>query len=128
MAEVNLGNLYDFNKELMKQEKIIDPIIFNKQVKEIAEDMFIEASNDEHYWMLLCHDRRDFTLFNIIAATTVDSIITEIAPTLTNRGQVVTIDKQPNGAWEIWIRDTETTENFVYYLFKYDNGVIEVNS
>ena len=32
----------DFNKELMKQEKIIDPIIFNKQVKEIAEDMFIE--------------------------------------------------------------------------------------
>ena len=33
MAEVNLGNLYDFNKELMKQEKIIDPIIFNKQVK-----------------------------------------------------------------------------------------------
>ena len=31
---------------------------------------------DKHYWMLLCHDRRDFTLFNIIAATTVDSIIT----------------------------------------------------
>ena len=128
MAEVNLGNLYDFNKELMKQEKIIDPIIFNKQVKKIAEDMFIEASNDEHYWMLLCHDRRDFTLFNIIAASTVDSIITEIAPTLTNRGQVVTIDKQPNGAWEIWIRDIETAENFAYYLFKYDNGVIEVNS
>ena len=128
MAEVNLGNLYDFNKELMKQEKIIDPIIFNKQVKEIAGDMFIEASNDEHYWMLLCHDRRDFTLFNIIAATTVDSIITEITPTLTNRGQIVTIDKQPNGAWEIWIRDIETKENFAYYLFKYDNGVIEVNS
>ena len=128
MAEVNLGNLYDFNKELMKQEKIIDPIIFNKQVKEIAGDMFIEASNDEHYWMLLCHDRRDFTLFNIIAATEVNDIIEEIKPTLTNRGQIITIDKQPNGAWEIWIRDIETAENFAYYLFKYDNGVIEVNS
>ena len=128
MAEVNLGNLYDFNKELMKQEKIIDPIIFNKKVKQIAEDMFVEASNDEHYWMLLCHDRRDFTLFNIIAATEVNDIIEEIKPTLTNRGQIITIDKQPNGAWEIWIRDAETAENFVYYLFKYDNGVNEVNS
>lgn len=128
MAEINLGNLYDFNKELMKQEKTIDPIIFNTKVKQIAEDMFIEASNDEHYWMLLCHDRRDFTLFNIITVTNIDNIITEIAPTLTNRGQVVTIDKQPNGAWEIWIRDGETKENFAYYLFKYDNGVIEINS
>ena len=128
MAEVNLGNLYDFNKELMKKEKTIDPIIFNKQVKEIAGDMFFEASNHEHYWMLLCHDRRDFTLFNIIAATEVNDIIEEIKPTLTNRGQVVTIDKQPNGAWEIWIRDIDTKENFAYYLFKYDNGVIEVNS
>lgn len=128
MAEVNLGNLYDFNKELMKKEKTIDPIIFNTKVKQIAEDMFVEASNDEHYWMLLCHDRRDFTLFNIIAATKVNDIIEEIKPTLTNRGQIITIDKQPNGAWEIWIRDIETIENFVYYLFKYDNGVIEVNS
>lgn len=129
MAEINLGNLYDFNKELMKKEKIIDPIIFNTKVNQIAEDMFIEAfNNDEHYWMLLCHDRRDFTLFNIIAATEVNDIIEEIKPTLTNRGQIITIDKQPNGAWEIWIRDIETTENFVYYLFKYDNGVIEINS
>lgn len=129
MAEINLGNLYDFNKELMKKEKIIDPIIFNTKVKQIAEDMFTKAfNNDEHYWMLLCHDRRDFTLFNIIAATEVNDIIEEIKPTLTNRGQIITIDKQPNGAWEIWIRDIETTENFVYYLFKYDNGVIEINS
>lgn len=129
MAEVNLGTLYDFNKELMKKERIIDPILFNTQVNKIAKEMFVDAEiKDEHYWMLLCHDRRDFTLFNIIASEEVDIIVEELKPTLVNRGEIIAIDKQPNGAWEIWIRDAVSAENFVYYLFKYDNGVIEVNS
>ena len=129
MAEVNLGTLYDFNKELMKKERVIDPILFNTQINKIAREMFVDAeTKDEHYWMLLCHDRRDFTLFNIITSKEVDTIVEEIKPTLVNRGEIIAIDKQPNGAWEIWIRDAVSAENFVYYLFKYDNGVIEVNS
>ena len=129
MAEVNLGTLYDFNKELMKKERVIDPILFNTQINKIAREMFVDAeTKDEHYWMLLCHDRRDFTLFNIIASKEVDTIVEELKPTLVNRGEIIAIDKQPNGAWEIWIREEFSAENFVYYLFKYDNGVIEVNS
>ena len=129
MAEVNLGTLYDFNKELMKKERVIDPILFNTQINKIAREMFVDAeTKDEHYWMLLCHDRRDFTLFNIIASKEIDTIVEELKPTLVNRGEIIAIDKQPNGAWEIWIRDAVSAENFVYYLFKYDNGVIEVNS
>ena len=129
MAEVNLGTLYDFNKELMKKERVIDPILFNTQMNKIAREMFVDAeTKDEHYWMLLCHDRRDFTLFNIIASEEIDTIVEELKPTLVNRGEIIAIDKQPNGAWEIWIRDAFSAENFVYYLFKYDNGVIEVNS
>ena len=129
MAEVNLGTLYDFNKELMKKERVIDPILFNTQINKSAREMFVDAeTKDEHYWMLLCHDRRDFTLFNIIASKEVDTIVEELKPTLVNRGEIIAIDKQPNGAWEIWIRDAVSAENFVYYLFKYDNGVIEVNS
>lgn len=128
MAEIELGNLYDINKELMKNERVLDPIMFNKQVIKIAEDMFTEANVDNHYWMLLCHDRRDFTLFNIIAATAVQDIVAEIIPTLINRGKIISIDKQPNNAWEIWIRDTENDENFAYFLFPYDDAVIEINS
>ena len=128
MADINLGNLYDFNKEAMKNEKPLDPIIFNTKTQKVAEEIWglMEDCGDQ-YWMLLCHDRRDYTLFNILGAVDADPIVKELRPTLLNRGQVISIDRQPNDAWEIWIRDIETEENFAYYLFQYDQGVIEIN-
>ena len=129
MAEIELGNLYDINKELMKNEKPLDPILFNTEIRKISRKMYDNCEqNNQHYWMLLCHDRRDFTLFNIIASEYIADIEEELKPTLLNRGQVISIDRQNNEVWEIWIRDAETAENFAYYLFKYDNGVIEINS
>lgn len=128
MAEVNLGTLYDFNKEAMKNEKPLDPIMLNAKVEEVAEDIWYVVDDcGLQYWMLLCHDRRDYTLFNILGAVDAEPIVKELRPTLLNRGQVISIDKQPDEAWEIWIRDIETNENFAYYLFQYDNGVIEIN-
>ena len=128
MAELNLGTLYDFNKEAMKNEKPLDPIMFNKKTQEVAKNIW---ENIEHYsfqyWMLLCHDRRDYTLFNILNIKNTESIIKELRPTLLNRGKIISIDKQPNEAWEIWIRD-DNDENFAYYLFPYDIGVIEINN
>lgn len=128
MAELDLGTLYDFNKEAMKNEKPLDPIMFNTKTKKVAEEIWELMENcGNQYWMLLCHDRRDYTLFNILGAVDADPIVKELRPTLLNRGQVLSIDKQPNDAWEIWIRDVETEENFAYYLFQYDQGVIEIN-
>ena len=128
MAELNLGTLYDFNKEAMKNEKPLDPIQFNTLTKDVATDMLANCDDDLHYWMLLCHERRDYTVFNIIAYSDVKDIEVELRPTLSNRGTIISIEKQPDGAWEIWVRDIETEENFVYYFFPYDNGVIEVNN
>lgn len=127
MAEVNLGTLYDFNKEAMKKEKSLDLIQFNHLTKEIVEDMVDKLYFGEQYWMLLCHERRDYTLFNIIAVSDNTTIEEELRPTLHNRGLILSIEKQKDGAWEIWIRDPETEENFAYYLFQYDSGVIEIN-
>ena len=128
MAEINLGNLYDFNKEAMKNEKPLDVIQFNLKTTEVAQDMWDNMEDyGIQYWMLLCHDRRDYSLFNIIGAVDNEPIVKELRPTLMNRGQILSIDKQPDGAWEIWIRDNETEENFAYYLFQYETGVIEIN-
>ena len=127
MAELDLGTLYDFNKEAMKNEKPLDPIELHNKVKTIAEEMYDSEEHDEHYWMLLCHDRRDYTIFNIIACQNHKDIEFELKPTLLNRGNIISIDKQPDENWEIWIRD-DANENFVYYLFPYDNGIIEVNA
>jgi hypothetical protein len=128
MAELNLGNLYDFNKNAMSQIEPMDMIRLNLMLNSVADTM-IDACEacDHHYWMLLCHERRDYTMFNIIEATELEYIIRELRPTLQNRGTILEIELQDTGAYEIWIRDIETQENFAYYLFPYDNGVIEVN-
>ena len=128
MAEVELGSLYDFNKQLMKNEKPLDPIAFNTKIKEIGIELW-ELMEDcgVQYWMLLCHECRDYTLFNIIGAVDADPIIKELKLTLTNRGQILAMDKQPDGAWEIWIRNIDTDEDSAYYLFNYQQGVIEIN-
>ena len=129
MSEVNMGTLYDFNKNAMASFEPIDVIQFNRMLNSITDAMIDACENcDRHYWMLLCHDRRDFTLFNIIATSDLKDIIDELKPTLENRGIILDIEWQDTGAYEIWIRDTETQENFAYYLFPYDEGVIEVNN
>lgn len=113
-------SLYEYSKQVVANEVPMDPILFNKKMIEVSMDMV------EHtYMMLLCHDRRDYTIFHI---TNADKKIAakEISETLYNRGKILLVDKQKDGSWEIWIRDFLTDENFAYYLFPYDNGVVEV--
>lgn len=129
MANIELGNLYEFNKNAMSQFEPLDTIQFNRLTETVSRVMLDSCEEEDlHYWMLLCHERRDFTLFNIVAASDVKYIVNELRPTLVNRGLVLDIELQDDhSAYEIWIRDPETKENFAYYLFPYDNGVIEVN-
>ena len=113
-------SLYEYSKQVVANEVPMDPILFNKKMIEVSMDMV------EHtYMMLLCHDRRDYTIFHI---TNTDKKIAakEISETLYNRGKILLVDKQKDGSWEIWIRDSLTDENFAYYLFPYDDGVVEV--
>lgn len=119
MANVDLGmNLYDFNKQGMSQIDPLDPIAFNLATGHMVEDI-VERS---HYWMLLNNERKDYTVFIVL---TKEGILNEIRPTLQNRGDVLSIDKQSDNNYEIWIRDPETKENFVYYLFDYAFGIVE---
>ena len=113
-------SLYEYSKKVVANEVPMDPILFNKKMIEVSMDMV------EHtYMMLLCHDRRDYTIFHI-ANTDKKIAAKEISETLYNRGKILLVDKQKDGSWEIWIRDSLTDENFAYYLFPYDNGVVEV--
>lgn len=113
-------SLYEYSKQVVANEVPMDPILFNKKMIEVSTDMV------EHtYMMLLCHDRRDYTIFHI-ANTDKKIAANEISETLHNRGKILLVDKQKDGSWEIWIRDSLTDENFAYYLFPYDDGVVEV--
>ena len=113
-------SLYEYSKQVVANEVPMDPILFNKKMIEVSTDMV------EHtYMMLLCHDRRDYTIFHI-ANTDKKIAAKEISQTLYNRGKTLLVDNQKDGSWEIWIRDSLTDENFAYYLFPYDDGVVEV--
>jgi len=120
MSEISFGNLYEMNKKLSEHDTLLDPIILNKKLKEVANSL-----KNYDYLLLLCHDKRDYTVFNLKKMTEINNFIDDLRETLQNRGRIVSIDKDNinENTWEIWIRDHE---DYCYYLFDYTNAVIEV--
>lgn len=126
MAEMNIGTLYDLNKNLVQKNiSALKEGVLNSK-KEIVKN-FLRDTKDTYY-MLLCHEQRDYTVFKI--DTLEDSkyngmISILIDECLKNRGIIKSIeltkDKQ---AIEIWLMIEE--EAFVYYLFPYGEAVITV--
>ena len=125
-----LGTLYDVNKNIVQtSEKELSQGVINSKKEEIKN--FLEKTKNEYY-MLLCHERRDYTLFDLGYETyyaykekckkTVDVLIDEC---LKNRGEirgiVIIIDKI---AIEIWVSIEE--DYYVYYFFPYNEGVIDI--
>ena len=128
MAEEKINDLqaslYEINKASMAQINPLDPIWFNKQCERAAKEII---ENKSQYWMLLCRERYDITIFNLLSPTTnFQKLANEIKITLNNRGYILDFTKREDNNYEIWIRDKVTEENFVYYLFNYANGVIEI--
>lgn len=118
--EIDSGlTLYDMNKQAFKEEKPLDIIALNIKVNDMITDLY---SSEHPYWMLLCRERNDYTVFIML---TREGTVTEMLETIQNRGQVLSIDKQKDGNYEIWIRDTNTNENFVYYFFNYEFGIVK---
>lgn len=111
--------IYEANKQLMKNEHPIDPINFNRKIIEIEKTLGYNK-----YYMLLCHDRRDYSVFHI---TNKEDFAKKFKITLQNRGIVLRVDAVENekNAYQIWIRDTETNENYLYFFFDYSFGIIE---
>lgn len=123
-SKMTLGTLYDFNKQLMSQTKELRRIDFKDSLNQIKD--FIKEK-DNKYFMLLCRERSDYTVFVLFKNEDSDRQVfkKELSECLTIRGQVLSIEKtKDKQAYEIWIKVNE--EAFVYYLFPYDLGVIEV--
>jgi len=123
--DVDLGaTLYDANKQLVKQvERPLTHVELAGRQDKITK--FFENKVKE-YAMLLCHDQRDYTIFHLnqdslVAPMTAAS---EVIGCCTDRGEVVSIERTDDGiAYEIWINIDG--EPYCYYLFPYDQAVIE---
>ena len=123
---VSLGSLYDLNKEAMRTQDPLPAEEVKKALRNGVKSFFL--GNKDQYFMLLCREKYDFTLFNLKYKEQFGlmNILSDLQECLDNRGEVLSIEKNQNNAYEIWIRDfEEPKDSYVYYLFPYDLGVIE---
>lgn len=117
--------LYELNQANMEQIKPLDVVFLKKACINACK-------NIKGYWMLLNRERADYTVFHKKEKLNDADSGEQLYKTLTNRGKVIDFTELESGAYEIWIRmpvvrdGKEETENFVYYLFEYNFGIVEV--
>ena len=122
-TQVGLGNLYDFNKIAMEKLPYLTPI-YLKIRQNIIED-FVEKMNNQYY-MLLCNELKDYTLFNSNNNyDNIPTIASDVIECITNRGHIIEIEEDNNGAIALWMRSFQDNEIHCYYFFPYDLGVID---
>ena len=120
--QIAMGTLYDLNKSIV--EKNIDALSEeDMQNKKNLIIKFLEDT-DNIYYMLLCNDRKDYTVFhhlNTNIECLQDILIDECLP---NRGKTKSIElTKNNDAIEIWI--SIDGDSYCYYFFPYDEAIIE---
>lgn len=61
-SEIAIGTLYDLNKDLVKKTevKLAEGVLNSK--KEIIKNFIYKTNNN--YYMLLCNERKDYTIFD----------------------------------------------------------------
>jgi hypothetical protein len=123
MAEMNMGNLYDFNKNAMKQEKPIDVILANKRLSEISRAM----KENGNYYFMICPDNRQYIMFHVDEKSTCYNVQDELTEVLNNRGKLIDIDmtNSDKQIWEFWIEDKFTNELYMYQLINYSKDIVE---
>ena len=120
--DIVLGNLYDFNKQILKQTAPLSQQEL-RPIKHKLEDWF--NWQIDGYAMLLCRERYDFTVFHLYEKLNRNPpavAANELIDILKNRGKILSIEQEED-KWEIWIQIGG--EAFAYYLFNCDDWVIQ---
>ena len=121
--DLTMGTLYDANKQIMSSDKI-KPL--NELEIAAAQNKINDFFNWKCYGMLYCKDLSDITIFHMYENQNPDPPAIAAAECIgccLDRGEILSIEEQPDGNYEIWLRINN--EAFAYYLFPYDNAVIE---
>ena len=122
--QVNTGlTMYEANKQLIANMKPLTHVELVPIQKKV-EDWFNWIIDT--YAMLLCHDRRDYTIFHLYEKENPNPpgvAAAELIGCLCDRGEILSIEENDDKAWEIWLKIDN--QPYCYYLFRYDEAVIE---
>ena len=121
-SNISLGTIYDLNKQYIeKYEKELAPEDYDK-VKIIYYQYLKDTSSQ--YYMLLCNEQKDYTLFNLLSDNAKEKSYNDLLECLNNRGKIVSFEKtKDEHAIEIWLMINN--QAYCYYFFNYKKGVIE---
>ncbi len=123
MANISMGTLYSLNRTLIARRDPMTEQDLQTKASEIGA--WFSANLKNHYYMLLCRERSDYTIFRIIDAHYYE-ITQELLEVITGRGDVLAIDySHEQGYYEIWIRIDDEEEPYLFILFDCDFMVIE---
>lgn len=112
-------NLYELNKA---QVNSLPPITSKTKIEDIKKEVAEYFNSDNKYFMLLCRELNDYTVFVTPLGNGGAKVADELFECIFNRGKLMEIHQEQD-AYEIWIKNDEDV--FAYYLFPYDTGVIE---
>lgn len=119
-----MGSLYEMNKTIMNSAPALTKDEIEKKRIELQDKFFNKGTG--RYYMLLCNERKDYTVFHLSFSGTLSCIQAsyDIIECLKNRGEITAIDyMEETGAYECWIRRSGIS--YMYALFPYDAAVIE---
>ena len=121
-TKLEAGTLYDANKQLvLKIEHPLTHLELSRK-QELLEEFF---NNVSEFAMMLCHERRDYTIFQLHCSSTAEfNAAAEVILCCMNRGDIYSIEPTEDGqAYEIWLKIDD--DAYCYYLFPYDQAVIK---
>lgn len=121
--EIPMGTVYDMCKIEHNTMPILTKDLVKKGLQDLELKVFIACG--KKYFMLLCNERRDYTLFNFNGKACYDDATNDLLECLVNRGDIIDIQVNEDKVGEIWLRTLDDQEIHCYHLFPYDEGVLE---
>ena len=124
-STIEVGTLYDINKQIMAQ---LPPQPSKKLKKKLVSigTWFGTVEKEKQWYMLLCREKADYTVFHFNSNNYMQAV-EDLQLCINNRGKLMAIDYiHGENAYEIWIKDQETGEVFLYMLFNCYPMIIEI--
>jgi len=123
--KITIGSLYEMNKQLFKQIKPPSEQIINLELANIGA--WFSANINTKYYMLLCKERSDYTLFHLDNFN-YNKIIQELKEVLEERGDIMGFDfVHGENAYQCWVRERDDEHQvYMFMLFDADWMVVEI--
>lgn len=123
MANVEIGTLYELNKQVMAQLPPQDEQTLHHNFNLIGS--WFSSTDKQDWFMLMCKERSDFTLIHI-KESNYTAALRELQEILEERGQILAIQYvHGEDVFEIWVK-AKDDEVFMFMLFEASWMVVEV--